>query len=119
MNIVPTTSAIETAIRNANRDAKNYFLNDTLAAEGLWFVSHKSGDKARQYIVSTKLSNCTCTQFAEQGVCKHQKMVDDEVEIRFMETMQEDGEYLLECSKEHLVGFTAEVLADTWANWGA
>lgn len=119
MNIVPTTAAIETAIRNAARDAKNYSLIDTLSAEGFWYVCHKSGDKARQYWVDANKKTCTCTQFAEQAVCKHLRMVDEELEIRAMEQAQEDGEYLLECSREHLVGFTAEVLADTWAGWGA
>jgi hypothetical protein len=119
MNIVPTTSAIETAVKNASRDAKNYSLIDTLAAEGLWYVCHKSGDKTRRYFVDANKKTCQCEAFARTGVCKHQKMVDDEIEIRAMETMQEDGEYLLECSREHLVGFTAEVLADTWAGLGA
>jgi hypothetical protein len=119
MNFLPTTSAIETAVKNASRDAKNYSLIDTLAADGVWMVAHKSGDKARQYIVNTNMNSCTCEAYLRSGVCKHQKMVDDEVEIRFMETMQEDGEYLLECSREHLVGFAAEVMADTWAGLGA
>ena len=35
---IPTTSAIETAIKNANRDAKNYRLNDLLASDGMWLV---------------------------------------------------------------------------------
>lgn len=119
MKLIPTISAIETAVKNAARDAKNYSLIDTLAADGLWLVAHKSGDKARQYWVDTNKTTCTCTQFAEQGVCKHQRMVDEELEIRAMEEAQEAGEYLLECSREHLVGFAAEVMADTWAGYGA
>lgn len=115
----PTIEAIETAIRNANRDRKHYTLIDTLAADGIWLVVHNSGDKARQYIVHLKMNNCTCEQHKRAGICKHRRMVDEEVEIREMEQAQEDGEYLLECSREHLVGFTADVLADTLAGWGA
>lgn len=118
MNIVPTTAAIETAVKNAARDAKNYRLNDLNAEVGMWLVVHKT-DETRKYLVDLNDGTCQCRQFAEKGVCKHQKMVDDEIEIRAMETMQEDGEYLLECSREHLVGFSADVLADTWAGLGA
>ena len=119
MKLMPTSSAIETAIKNADRDAKNYSLIDTLAADGIWMVAHKSGDKSRQYIVSTNLKSCTCIQFTEQGVCKHQHTVDEEIEIREMEQGIEDYDFLLSSSREHNVGFTAEVLADTWAGYGA
>jgi hypothetical protein len=118
MNIVPTTSAIETAVKNAARDAKNYSLNDLLASDGMWLVVHKT-DRNRRYIVDTNDRSCECEQFARVGCCKHQHIVDEEIQIRAMETMQEDGEYLLECSREHLVGFAAEVMADTWAGLGA
>lgn len=118
MKLIPTTSAIETAIKNAARDAKNYNLNDLMASEGWWLVVHKT-EPGRSYIVDVNAGTCECRQFAEQGVCKHQRMVDEELEIRAMEEAQEAGEYLLECSREHLAGFTAEVLADTWAGWGA
>lgn len=116
MKITPTTTAIETAIKNAARDANNYILNDLLASEGWWLVVHKT-DRNRRYVVDVNEGTCECPQFKEQGVCKHQRLVDEEVEIRAMETMQEDGEYLLECSREHLVGFTADVLDDTAGAW--
>lgn len=97
----PTPSAIETAINNAARDSKNYILNDTLAAEGLWWALHKSGDRSRQYMVDVNRGTCSCVQFAEQGVCKHQRMVDEELEIRAMEAEFEAAEegrfFMQEC----------------------
>jgi hypothetical protein len=116
MNIVPTAAAIETAIKNAARDAKNYRLNDLNAEVGLWLVVHKT-DETRKYLVDLNAGDCQCEQFKRAGVCKHQKMVDDEIEIRAMETMQEDGAFLLECSREHLAGFTEDCLSDTYGAW--
>ncbi|WP_309709876.1 hypothetical protein [Armatimonas sp.] len=51
----PATSA--TAIKNASRDAKNYSLNDLLAADGMWLVVHKT-DSNRKYIVDTNDGTC-------------------------------------------------------------
>lgn len=114
----PPPAAIETAFKNAARDAKNYSLIDTLAeTAGLWLVAHKSGDKARQYFVDTKRNTCTCEAFKRSGVCKHQRMVDEEIEIRAMEIALEDGADLQECSREHLAGFTEDCLSDTYGAW--
>ena len=116
MNIVPTTAAIETAIKNAARDSKNYNLNDLMASEGWWLVVHKT-EPGRSYIVDVNAGTCECEAFRKGRACKHQKMVDDEIEIRAMEIMQEDGADLLECSREHLTGFSEECLSDTYGAW--
>ena len=115
----PTTEAIETAIKNGRRDATKYHICDFLSDLNLWKVSRKGADRSRSYLVDSELRTCQCEAFRKGGVCKHQYIVDEEIEIRAMEQAQEDGEYLLECSREHLVGFAAEVMADTWAGLGA
>ena len=114
----PSTSAIETAIKNAARDSKNYNLNDLLAEEGMWLVVHKT-DQNRRYIVDTNEVSCECEQFARVGCCKHQAIVDEEIQIRAMEEGIEANDFMLSCSREHNVGFTAEVLADTAASFGS
>ena len=117
--IIPTPEAIETAIKNGLRDAAKYHICDFLSDLSLWKVSRKDGDRSRSYLVDSELRTCQCEAFRKSGVCKHQYIVDEEIEIRAMEIAQEDGAYLLECSREHLAGFTEECLADTWAGWGA
>ena len=113
----PTTSAIETAIKNAARDAKNYSLLDTLSADGLWYVVHQSGDEARRYWVNVNTGTCTCEQFLRAGCCKHGYLVDEEIQIRAMEEAIEANDFMLSCSREHNVGFAAEVMADTAGAW--
>ena len=112
----PTTSAIETAIKNAARDAKNYSLNDLLAAEGMWLVVHKT-DSNRRYIVDMNEGSCECQQFLRAGVCKHMCLVDEAIEIRAMEEGVEANDFMLSCSREHNVGFAADVMADTEGAW--
>lgn len=114
--IIPTPAAVQTAIKNAARDGGNYRLNDLCAHVGLWIVTHKQ-DPKRSYMVDTGDGSCECEQYTRQGICKHLRMVEEEIEVRAMEEGMGAAEFLLECSREHAVGFTAEIHADLAGAW--
>ncbi len=84
----PTAAAIETAARNAMRDASKYTLDHF--ATDLWMVQRK-GDPSRTYsvVVDRDGMNCDCPAWQRSGVCKHEKMVADELAIRAEEAAEE------------------------------
>ncbi len=61
--------------------------------------------------------SCTCPAWQKEKVCKHVYIALEEAEILAREAEHEAAEegrsFMLECSREHAVGFTAEILDDT------
>ena len=88
----PTASAIDTAIRNADKmAAQGYTLKQSGIVPEAWFVIKPRSRFS--YMVNTVRETCECEQFQFEGVCKHQKFVDDEIRIREMEE-EEDAQRL-------------------------
>lgn len=76
-----TTAAMETAIRNANRDAVKYEIRPTSASRYFWSVRSKDGHSA--YHVTAPYpadpnGRCQCPYFEQHGCCKHTVMVEEE-----------------------------------------
>lgn len=95
----PTPSAIDTAIRNADRDAAKYEVE--YFAANCWFVTRK-GDLTRMYWVDATERTCDCPAFERSGCCKHQKMVDDVIEIE-----REAAEFEVRAEAEAFMNYTA------------
>jgi predicted DNA-binding protein (UPF0251 family) len=64
---------------------------------------------------------CSCPAWQANGVCKHVFITLEEAEILAREAENEEQEeaasFMRECSREHAVGFTAEILDDVAAAW--
>lgn len=82
-----SSSAVETAIRNAARDAAKYEVEHFAA--GYWFVT-RIGDVSRMYWVDTNEGTCDCPAFERSGCCKHQKMVADVIDLERQEAEYEE-----------------------------
>lgn len=99
--IKPTTAAIETAITNSFKMHGNYNVIPFETGD-LFTVQHKRNGK-RCYSVSTieGLERCSCPQFGEVGVCKHQHFVDQYRRIEAEEARMEaqaEAESLVYCN---------------------
>lgn len=81
MSRKPSTSAIDTAIKNGERDFSNYDVVSSVTA-GVFFAEHKN-DGNRVYRVDTRTGkkSCDCPQHEREGVCKHAYIVERTVEI--------------------------------------
>jgi len=117
LSLTPSDEAIATAIKNGIRDGAKYQIDDLLSDLNLWKVARKGGDLTRVYLVDTELRTCQCEAFRKSGVCKHQYIVDEEIQIRQMEEAIEAREFMLETSREHNVGFSDEMLSDLAGAW--
>jgi hypothetical protein len=129
------TRAIFTAANNAQAQKSLY----TVSADALtepypfngegWFTVVSKSDASRRYKVtipgtsqSYPEGKCSCRAWGKSGVCKHVYMAVEVAQDAALETFEEEMEardFMLECSREHNVGFTAEVMADTYASFGS
>lgn len=83
----PTAEATQTAIRNAAK-MEGYTVKQSEAVTENWFVIKESGKE--WYIVNTLRGTCDCPYFRQEGVCKHQEYLREELRIRDMEQAFED-----------------------------
>jgi hypothetical protein len=89
MTINPTTAAIETAVRNAAKmSEQGYTAKQSQGVPETWFAIKPDG-KA-WYLVNTLRGTCDCPQFQNEGVCKHQKFIADEISLLEAEQAHED-----------------------------
>lgn len=99
--IKPTAAAIETALVNSFKMHGNYNVIPFETGD-LFTVQHKRNGK-RCYTVSTipGLERCSCPQFAEVNVCKHQAYIEQHLRMEAEEARQEaqaDAESLVYCN---------------------
>jgi hypothetical protein len=89
----PTAAAIDTAIKNSVKMIGLYHVKESQSIPGMWFCIKNANDKD-WYMVDTRegRKGCTCPQFAEEGACKHQVHVDDELRIRAEEEAAEEAD---------------------------
>jgi hypothetical protein len=137
------TRAIFTAANNAQAQKSQYTITaDALTeptpfnGEGQWFTVVSKTDASRRYKVtipgfspSYPEGKCNCQAWEKSakgsrvGVCKHVylsvEFAAEEAMIADLYEREEAREFMLETSREHNVGFTAEVMADTYAGYGA
>lgn len=95
--------------------------------EGTFFISRKDSPQRRYQVALPGVYTqhpegwCTCPAWQKNGVCKHVYIASEEAEILAREAefdaAEEGRSFMLECSREHAVGFTAEILADTEGAW--
>lgn len=81
MTFTATPAAIETALKNAQRDAANYTISgpDDIFTE-TFTLTKVDGAKYRVTIEARGAAcYCTCPQFKAAHVCKHMKLVDDQL----------------------------------------
>jgi hypothetical protein len=84
----PTAAAIATAVRNAAKMiGQGYEVKQSVCIAEIWFVIKPNTNRRFWYTVDTTqgFRSCTCEQFKEEGVCKHQVTVDEEIAIRARE----------------------------------
>ena len=79
MTFTATPAAIETAARNAQRDAANYTISgpDDIFTEMFTIRNAKSGARYLVTVGAQGAYRCSCPQFDTAHVCKHMKLVDD------------------------------------------
>ena len=135
------TRAIFTAANNAQAQKSLY----TVTADALtepapfngegWFTVVLKSDASRRYKVtipgtfqSYPEGKCSCRAWVKSanggrvGVCKHVYMAVEAAQDAALETFEEEmeaREFMLEASREHNIGFSAEVYDDTAASFGA
>ncbi len=126
-----TAHAVFTAERNARTKYAQYnvlFSIDGVLADTV-FIDHKE-DETRRYTVRLDAQfhpvACTCKYAEKNAICLHQFIVARKQEEASEEAMvadlyerEEAREFMLETSREHAVGFSAEMLADTAASFGS
>lgn len=80
-----TASALETAVRNASKmDTQNYTITQDKVVDTFY---HVRKNQATCYFVQTfeGFESCSCPQFKNENICKHQKFVADHIRILQME----------------------------------
>ena len=81
----PATPALETAVRNANRDAAKYTVEPLVnGTRLLWWVRSTDGHSSYAVQVPTALDpngHCRCEFFARNGACKHVELVAEEAHL--------------------------------------
>jgi len=79
-------SAIETAIRNADRDADKYIVESTWPG---YITVQKIANPSDCYLVSRDATlfpeRCQCEYYKRENVCKHEKLADDFIRIEEIE----------------------------------
>lgn len=124
-----TAHAVIAAATRAEQNKPLYSVKPAAFGEKTFTVERK-GEPNRSYTVTLPgvyttfpEGTCSCKGHAKNGVCPHVYMaIETAHEIAAEDAMiaelyerEEAREFMLETSREHAVGFSAEVLADTAA----
>ena len=123
-----TAHAVFTAERNARTKYDLYdafFSVDGFMADTVYIV-HKE-DETRRYTVrldeKSRPVSCTCKFASKNSICLHQFVIarkqEESAELETFEEEMDAKDFMLECSREHNIGFSAEVYDDTVASYGA
>lgn len=122
-----TAYAVFTAERNARAQKALYTILFAAAGSPLSneVYVQKTGNRDDYYTVMLSLDSkstpltCTCKFFAKNAICKHcylvawaQEAAAEEAMIADLYEREEAREFMLETSREHAVGFSAEVYDD-------
>ena len=96
---------------------------------GYFTVAHKAKPASRYSVVLPGANlafaegKCSCPAWEKSKVCKHVYIAIEENVIlaaeQLFEEEMEAKEFMLETSREHNIGFSAEVYDDTAASYGA
>ena len=73
-----TMEAIQKAGRKAQEEGHLYSVKRFDTSANLFFVTREGTDRC--YIVSTYSDHCTCKAWELNGVCKHERFVQDFIE---------------------------------------
>jgi hypothetical protein len=127
-----TAQAVIAAATRAQAEKSQYqlFTDDSpFQADGYVTIQHK-GEPSRRYLVilpgasmAHPEGKCNCPAWSKaNGVCKHvyialetlkeEEAAAEEVMLEELYEREEAKEFMLETSREHAVGFTAEVYDD-------
>lgn len=132
-----TAQAVIAAATRAELEIRQYVAlpdDSPMELDGYITIQHKN-DETRRYLVILPGVNsaypegkCTCPAWAKaNGVCKHvfigkelaEETAAEEAMIADLYEREEAKDFMLSSSREHNIGFTAEVYADTYASFGS
>ena len=124
-----TASAVFTAERNARAKFHLYKVLlpiDEVLADTV-YIDRKDDDTRRYSVILDELArpvSCTCKFAEKNAICLHQFIVariQEEEALELAETehelREEASEFMCESLREHNIGFAAEVLEATAAEW--
>ena len=123
-----TSHAVIAAATRAEQNASLYTVKPAAFGGAGTFTVTRKGEPDRSYTVTipgvfTTMpeGTCSCKGHAKNGVCPHVYMAveaaAEEVMIADLYEREEAASFMLETSREHNVGFTAEVYDDTAAEF--
>ena len=125
-----SAQAVFTAANNAAQRAHLYSITADAQTEpypfngeGEWFTITHKAEPSRRYKVtlpnrseSYPEGKCNCPAWEKSGVCLHVYICDAHAEeaaaVETFEKEMEAREFMMEASREHNIGFTAEVYDD-------
>ena len=130
-----TAQAVIAAATRAELEFRQYVAlpdDSPMELDGYLTIQHKV-EPARRYLVILPGANsaypegkCTCPAWAKaNGVCKHvfigkelaEEVAAEEAMVADLYERDEAARFMLESSREHNIGFSAEVCADTAASF--
>jgi hypothetical protein len=132
-NFTFTAQAVIAAATRAELEIRQYVAlpdDSPMGLDGYITIQHKTESRRRYLVILPGVNSaypegkCTCPAWAKaNGVCKHvfigKELAAEEAMIADLYEREEAKDFMLNSSREHNIGFTAEVYADTYASFGS